>query len=386
MLTIFRRHQTACRFKSRRDRNCKCPIAVEGSLNGQAVRQQLETRDWNTANAIIHRWERQQYVGAERENVNRVTVKSAVESYLGDCEARHLSELTLRKYRAALEGNPAKRNLRKDLTPTANLLAWCDDRKLEFVDELSLERLREYRAGWSDAALTASKRLETLRGFWKFCSSSGWVALETFTAMKPPKTRPNQKQPFTVEEMKRILDACDTRPRAKQLRALVLLMRYSGHRIQAAVTCSCDRLEGDRLFLYAQKSGAPVWTVLPAVAVDALRECPRASDSHWFSYGAAGTTDAGHWSRRLKKVFKLAEIKNGHSHRFRHTFAVSLLQEGASTPEVATLLGNTAAVVEKHYSAWVKSRQDALEGLLRRMHGADPLAVAPSRKVVSIGG
>ena len=147
MLTIFRRHVTACRFKSRRDRNCKCPIAVEGSLNGQAVRQQLETRDWNTANAIIHRWERQQYVGAERENVNRVTVKAAVESYLADCEARHLSELTLRKYRAALEGNPATRNLRKDLTPTKNLLTWCVDRKLEFVDELSLERLREYRAG-----------------------------------------------------------------------------------------------------------------------------------------------------------------------------------------------------------------------------------------------
>lgn len=183
----------------------------------------------------------------------------------------------------------------------------------------------------------------------------------------------------------RYVYARDKRPRAKQLRALVLLMRYSGHRIQAAVTCPCERLSGDRLFLYAQKSGAPVWTVLPPIAIDALRESPRACEQFWFSYGAQGETDAGHWSRRLKQVFAEAGIVNGHSHRFRHTFAVSLLERGASTPEVATLLGNTPTVVEKHYSAWVKSRQDALEALLRRMHAEDPLAAAPNRKVVSIG-
>lgn len=386
MLTIFRRHIKACRFTSRRDRNCKCPIAVEGKLNGQDVRRQLETRDWNTANAIIHRWERQQYVGPERESPNRVLLQDTVERYLADCEARHLAPLTLRKYRATLCGNPSSDNLRKDITPTPHLLAWCAERSIVHVDELNLERLREYRASWNDAASTAAKRLEYLRGWWKFCAAAGWVSLETFEALKPPKARRTQKQPFTLDEMRRILDACDKRPRAKQLRALVLLMRYSGHRIQAAVTCPCERLSGDRLFLYAQKSGAPVWTVLPPVAVDALRECPRACEKFWFSYGAQGETDAGHWSRRLKKVFAEAGITGGHSHRFRHTFAVSLLENGASTPAVATLLGNTPAVVEKHYSAWVKSRQDALEALLRKMHAEDPLAAAPSRKIVSIGG
>ena len=52
-----------------------------------------------------------------------------------------------------------------------------------------------------------------------------------------------------------------------------------------------------------------------------LLPVPRATETHWFSYGAQGDTDAGHWSRRLQKVFLEAGIKNGYSHRFRHTFA-----------------------------------------------------------------
>lgn len=387
MLTIFRRHLAACRFKSRRDRNCKCPIHIEGKLGNDTVRRALETRDWNTANAIMHRWERQGYIGAERDAQHREKVADAVASYLSDCEARHLSPLTLKKYRATLCGNPATRNRRKDIVPTPHLIDWCAARSIEHLDELTLERLREYRGEWKDSKETSRKRLENLRGFWKFCAASKWVALETFTGLKAPgKGKPIQKQPYTVEEMKAILDACDTRPRAKQLRALVLLMRYSGHRIQAAVTCPCASLSGDKLFLRAMKSGAPVTTILPAVAVDALRECPRASQTHWFSYGAEGETDAGHWSGRLKLVFEAAGIKGGHSHRLRHTFAVSLLQEGASVAEVATLMGNSSAVVEKHYSSWVKSRQDALEALQRRMHQADPLAAAPERKVLQIRG
>lgn len=84
-------------------------------------------------------------------------------------------------------------------------------------------------------------------------------------------------------------------------------------------------------------------------------------------------------------MFQLAGIKGGHPHRFRHTYAVSLLSEGTPLADVATLLGNTPAVVDAHYSAWISTRQEALEARLASMHANDPLAGVPNRKVIKIG-
>ena len=68
------------------------------------------------------------------------------------------------------------------------------------------------------------------------------------------------------------------------------------------------------------------------------------------------------WRKRLADVFKKAKIKNGHSHRFRDTLAVSLLQAGVSLEDVSTLLGHQSLrITQKHYSPWVKTRQDALD-------------------------
>jgi hypothetical protein len=44
MLTIFRRHMKDCKWKSRKHRNCQCPIAVEGTLNGKVIRKRLSMK------------------------------------------------------------------------------------------------------------------------------------------------------------------------------------------------------------------------------------------------------------------------------------------------------------------------------------------------------
>jgi integrase len=61
---------------------------------------------------------------------------------------------------------------------------------------------------------------------------------------------------------------------------------------------------------------------------------------------------------------------NGHTHRFRDTFAVALLEKGATIENVSRLLGHTSIkITERHYSPWVKSRQDALDAALEGANG-----------------
>jgi len=93
--------------------------------------------------------------------------------------------------------------------------------------------------------------------------------------------------PFTQDEMSRIVAAADLYvetsaanglENARRIRALVLVMRYTGMRISDAISLSVDRLAGNRLFLYTQKTGVPVHTIVPEFVATALERSPRASE------------------------------------------------------------------------------------------------------------
>lgn len=72
------------------------------------------------------------------------------------------------------------------------------------------------------------------------------------------------------------------------------------------------------------------------------------------------------WRRSFVSLATLAKVDDAHFHRFRHTFLVTLLQRRVPLETtVATLLGNTPAIVAKHYSAFVESRPRALEAAAR---------------------
>jgi integrase len=82
------------------------------------------------------------------------------------------------------------------------------------------------------------------------------------------------------------------------------------------------------------------------------------------------------WQTRLRKLFKLAKVANGHAHRFRETFGVELLLAGIPIERVSVLLGHQSVkVTEKHYNPWVRSRQEQLEADLERAWSRDPLVL-----------
>jgi integrase/recombinase XerD len=102
---------------------------------------------------------------------------------------------------------------------------------------------------------------------------------------------------------------------------------------------------------------------LPPTVVEALGRLTPNDCGRYFSTGnARPQTARANWSRYLDKLFKLAEVENAHSHRFRDTFAVSLLEKGASIENVSILLGHSSVrITERHYRPWVKTLQSQLE-------------------------
>ena len=115
--------------------------------------------------------------------------------------------------------------------------------------------------------------------------------------------------------------------------------------------------------------------------IEALEVCPRIYERYFFWTGESKAKSAvGDWQRSLRKLFRLADIKNGHAHRFRDTFAVELLLAGVPLERVSVLLGHSSVkVTEKHYSPWVRSRLEQLEADVRRTWGEDPVSLPETK-------
>lgn len=170
------------------------------------------------------------------------------------------------------------------------LQAFARGEGLRFIKQCELGTLRRFRESWSDCGISALKKLERLRAFMRFAHESDWIISDPTRSLRNPKITSAPTLPYTQDEMIRILTACtelaDSHGKVggengRRARALVLLLRYSGMRIGDTVTCAIDRLRGDRLFLYTQKTGVPANVKLPPIVVEALGTISTVSN-HYF--------------------------------------------------------------------------------------------------------
>ncbi len=335
-LTIYRRHDKSCRATSRHYRRCSCPIWVQGiTSDGRKLRQSLKTNAWAEAESKARE--------LDRGRAKRIpTVAEAAASYRADLERRGLSHSVKGKFRLMLQR--------------------LNDAYPHKLTVLTAEDMRRFAASWGYAPTTQRAEIERLRQFWGFCVDSGWVDRNPAKGVKPPKEPPPQVEPFTPNEIATILAACDA-----MNRAFVLLMRYTGLRVGDVARLEKSRIQGDRLTLRTTKTSAVVAVPLPPVVLDALKRFPHVSE-RWFFWSGKSKPDAfrNSWCNRLKKLFDSSGVKNAHSHRFRHTFAAELLLRGVPVQDVAALLGHASVkTTERHYSAWIRARQERLEEHVR---------------------
>jgi integrase/recombinase XerD len=382
MLTLYRRHKATCpEFSKGRDSHnrCKCKIWADGVLGKKETRRSMDTRDWTKANKTVQQWEAQEKIV---EGTAAVTLAYAWTALLADLPTRVGPE-TVRKYK----------------TLKSQMTVWADARGLTLLSQFDLDALSQFRQTWKDSQRTAAKKVERLRALFAFALARKWVTENPAKDIKLPKISVCPTMPLTHDDMIAILTACDklqTKTQdsgklgAARLKTLILLMRYTGMRVSDAVTFSTDRLDGKRLFLYTQKTGVPVYTVLPDSILAALDSTPRVTDTRYFWSGnGKKQTAVCDWQGKLKTVFDLAGISKGLgnavSHRFRDTFAVELLLAGVPIERVSVLLGHQSVrVTEKHYNPWVRSRQEQLEQDVRNAWANDATLKMAGTKQVQI--
>lgn len=422
MLSVYTRHHPGCKNADDKFwRRCGCPKWIWGSTNGQFVRQSARTRRWEEAEERRLKLEETLAHGSalgSREAKTtalvalqppippprtdsvagevpppspkkpRVTVQAAVDAYLTDAKSRGLGEDTLRKLETIFR---------------KQFLHWSKIEGFTFIDELDLDALLRFRSTWNDAPLSGQKKQNRVIGFFWACARRGYIKENPVLGLGKIKVVHVPTDYFPRDEFQRIIDATyvygdprggyidieDTRAR---LRAMTLLMRWSGLRIRDAVTLEKTRLFGDDLLLYQAKTGTPVFVPLPPYVAHALRDVPpgpKPNPRYFFWSGNGKPKSAvADWQRAYRRLFELAdirkldgELKRCHPHMFRDTFAVEMLLAGVPIDQVSILLGHASVkVTEKSYAPFVKARQLQLQESVRNSWQIGQALESHSRK------
>ena len=296
-LALYRRHLAECPHASKGNRwtRCQCPIWVQGSIGGEAVRRSMNTSNWTAASTSVHQWQSSGRMGVLTPDLP--SIAEAIDAFLKEAETRNLAATTIQKRRELLEGK---------------LLPFCKSKGFRQLRDLTVERLRAFRHGWTYSPLSAAKRLEYLRAFCRFCVDSGWMERNPASALKATKVSHRPTLPYSDEEVERLLDA------ARKLQAfgrygpriepMIVLLRYSGLRMQDAACLERERLAEDKLFLYQQKTGTPVYCPLPPNVVKTLAAVKNDNERYFFYDGSSQRESlVKSWDRVFKKVGETAD-------------------------------------------------------------------------------
>jgi integrase/recombinase XerD len=308
------------------------------------------------------------------------TVSDAVNRFL----QRHGGIGADGKYR----GDSSHGTWRKYRSSLRFLTSFCEGRGLTALTGVTLDMLEDFRQSREIGLVTWKVELQTLRTFFGYCFSHRWLRANPAKELKPPRNlKPNEVMPYTLQEESRILAACDQIGGGKynrsgahyeQLRAkaMLMLLRHTALRVSDVCTIRKDAISWDeknstwRVFLHTQKTGDPVFLPIPEslkLVLDAL-PLPRnaAKDCPYYFWNGQSTRRAvvGIAERTLGAVFKKSGVKDAHAHRYRHTLATRLLEQGATFEQVADILGNSPEVVRKHYGKWSRGRQASIDRLM----------------------
>jgi site-specific recombinase XerD len=366
---------------------------VDGLHTGQRVRQALKTRSRQLADRRLAELKRKldlqsaNEVAMENEGESGPTPTAAVVA-LSDAVARFLKTHGAIGPDGTYRGDSERGTWKKYRCALSFLVSFCEKAGIKALADVTTDCLEDLRETRGIGKVTWKVERQMLITFFRFCISRKWISINPAKDLKAQRNlKPNEIVPYTLREESQILAACDqigggkynrSGARYEQFRgrAMIMLLRHTALRVSDVCTLRKDAVSWDqeratwRVFLYTQKTGEPIFLPIPEnlkLILDALplprnagHDCP-----YYFWNGKSSRRAAvGIAERTLSAVFKKSGVKKAHAHRYRHTLATRLLEQGATFEEVADILGNSPEVVRRHYGKWSKGRQANIDRLM----------------------
>ena len=376
-LTIYRRHSADCRVHTldllssrelRHYRDCECPIWIAGTTDKEKYpRQSLGTREWAVAEAKVRAITAEVVEAA----VHGPTIHDCIRRHL-DAHTPHVADHVLEQHRLTL----------------ARLEAFALGKNKTYMSELDVDLCEDFKTYvlGKFKSTTQALFISKLKFFLRESHRRGWIADPVHIRIRNVRAVYEQKQPYTDDEVRRILDEAERlnggtegyASNGRTFRLLLELMLETGLRVSDAVRYDPQRCVRSDLWVYTfeptkqrrnkQRRTAEVF--LSDRLHGAIDHAAWLSLRYPFAYRAfdSGPTTLEYTVYiTMRAIGERCGVADCRPHRLRDTFAVRMLLRGVPIEDVSRLLGHASVLVtQKYYAAWTTSRLRRLEGTVLR--------------------
>ncbi|MCA9104462.1 MAG: tyrosine recombinase XerC [Planctomycetales bacterium] len=265
---------------------------------------------------------------------------------------RNASELTIKSYREDLQSVVAFLQGEQESPP--------------HTSQITLHDLRGYVGAMHEAGYaksSVSRRLASIRSFFRFAQREGWVTQNPAKPLRNP--RPDRKLPHTLstDEIDCLLRTPPTdQPAGLRDRAILETMYSAGLRVSETVSLNeedLDQIQGivrvrgkgkrERLAMLGSHASTAISQWLAVRRLHPKDDVPGRRPVFTNRFGRRLTTRSV--ARMLEKHLALSGLDQRTSpHTLRHSFATHLLDRGADIRSVQELLGHKSLVTTQIYT------------------------------------
>ena len=214
---------------------------------------------------------------------------------------------------------------------------------------------------------TRHRRHREVRSLFSWLERLDYIDESPFARIKNVRLPQKIVEPYSPEEVGRILHVCDAETEiGARDRAIVLLFLDSGLRLNELVQLELADVDfaSRRIRVLHGKGNkqrvVPFGTTAKEALLHYIWRFRGNGEGQLFHSSRSGKPLTGNLIRvRMAQLGRLAAVLRTHAHRFRHTFATWAIENGARELDVQYLLGHSSSVMVRRYSATYNSEKAA---------------------------
>lgn len=279
----------------------------------------------------------------------------------------------LEKYTRYLnvERNLSRYTIRNYSTDIADFFEFLKLEEIVSLVEVNASVVRNYLGQLLDSGIvraSISRKMSALRSFFRYLNEQGVIDDNPLSRISGPKTEKRLPSFLTSEEIRSLLDACDSSsPHGLRDKAMLELLYASGLRVSeiASLDVGSVDLETRQIRVWGKGSkerivlmGQPATEELEQYLTLGRPKLKKESQTEALFLNRYGQRIA---ERRIQYLIKKYAEKAGlsgrvHPHMIRHSFATHMLDGGADLRVVQELLGHSNLASTQVYTHVTRSQ------------------------------